>query len=82
MTKKKMTKKETKKEALKSTVKDIEVSAEEAKAALQREVDGRITACTQEIQAVLQRYRCDIHVALTLNPPNQMIPNIRVVALQ
>jgi len=74
---------ETKKAASKNTAtKKPEVSAEEAKAALQREIDERITGCTQEIQAVLQRYRCDLHVSLTIAPPNKIMPHIQVVAIQ
>ena len=75
-------KKEAPKTAKSTPKKTAQVSAEEAKAALQKEIDQRINSCGREIQAVLQRYGCDLHVSLIISPPNQIVPNIRIVALQ
>ena len=74
--------KTTKKTTKKAEETKPKMTTEEAKARVQQEVNARIQKCGDEIKAVLQRYGCDIDVAIVLRPPNQIMPNIRIVAIQ
>ena len=58
------------------------ISTDDAKAAIEAERKHRTEACGKELQAVLDKYRCALDVAMLIRGPGPdgIIPQVSIVA--
>ena len=55
-------------------------TTEQAKAILQQECNTRREACVAEINAVCQKYQCELRPSMLLVPPGNIIAQLDIIA--
>jgi len=57
-----------------------EVTTEEAKEVLQKELTQRAQECAEAVQEILTEYACSVDISLTINGRGNVYPNFNIVA--